>query len=210
VRTRIPETPLRAGRSLRTQWDVLRPGPALVISPDDGSRPEHRTPHGLSVLTYHAQSRSRDAPRFRCQLMNFGASSAVRFRSSPAYPRDVIKCHAFKPERSPPRLLPEAASGSLEHPPTLQGDSEGSAFIFRTARRPSRLHDTTPPVRPALRLRGMGLLQEHGLRYEAGLAQHRQNGTEIGCLRRNTSISSDQRTAAAVKLRTFNDLHGCL
>ena len=55
-------------------------------------------------------------PRFRCHLYTFDTSSTVRFRSPSQLIPDPLSARLF-PQRSPPRLLTDAACGGLRPPP---------------------------------------------------------------------------------------------
>src|SRR5208282_6877777 len=88
-------------------------------------------------------SRGTEAPRFRCHLSNFDASSAVRLHSSLSPTHDVIKATPFNRNVHHHGFWPQQLPTVWSLP--LQTGSEGSTFIFRTA---WRFHAflTQPPL----------------------------------------------------------------
>ena len=99
--------PAPSGRQVPT----FRAGPRPELAP-----PSCRTPPGQSAGSPQAHPEIRPQPRFRRQSEAFDTSSAVHLRSPSRVPPDALIGAPF-PQRSPPRLLTDAACGGLQPPP---------------------------------------------------------------------------------------------
>ena len=132
--------------------DVGSPGdrfPRSAQEPEPRSRHLYAGHRLASMYTGSRQTHPRDihGPWFRCHLTCFDTSSVVHSRSSSWLTPDPIRSGP-SPQRSPPRLLTDAACGGLGAP--LQGDPGGPTSISRAVTHTRYQRSSTSSYLPVL------------------------------------------------------------